>query len=65
LKVEETTSYQEKIDSSNHKKWMDAMRDEVDSMTRKKVWNSLFLHLNLSLLKQVSVQDETLDIWFD
>jgi len=43
LEVEEPTSYQEAIDSPNHKEWMDAMRDEMDSMARNKVWE----HVNL------------------
>ena len=38
LEVEEPTSYQEAIDSPSHKEWMDAMRDEMDSMARNKVW---------------------------
>jgi len=36
-KVKEPTSYEEAIDSPNHKEWMDAMRDEMDSMARNKV----------------------------
>jgi len=39
LEVEEPTSYQEAIDSPNHKEWMIAMKDEMDSMARNKVWN--------------------------
>jgi len=27
----------EPIDSPNHKEWMDAMRDEIDSMARNRV----------------------------
>jgi len=38
LEIEEPTSFQEAIDSSNHKEWMKAMRDEMDSMVRNKVW---------------------------
>jgi len=26
------------MDSPNHKEWIDAIRDEMDSMTRNKVW---------------------------
>jgi len=37
LKVEKPTSYQETIDSPNHKEWMDAMRDKTDSMAGSKV----------------------------
>jgi len=29
---------QEAIDSSNHKEWMEAMRDGMDSMARNKIW---------------------------
>ena len=36
LEVEEPTSYQEVIYSPNQKEWMDAMRDEMDSMARKR-----------------------------
>ena len=38
LEVEEPTSFQEAIDSPNSKEWMDAMRDEMDSMMRNHVW---------------------------
>ena len=38
LEIEEPTSYVEAIDSPNHKEWMDAMRDELDSMARNEVW---------------------------
>jgi len=38
LEIEEPTSFQEAIDSPNHKEWMEAMRDEMDSMARNKVW---------------------------
>ena len=38
LEVEEPTSFQEAIDSPNSKEWMDAMRDEMDSMMRNRVW---------------------------
>ena len=37
LEMEESTSFQEAIDSPNHKEWMEAMRDEMDSMARNKV----------------------------
>ena len=36
LEVKDPTSYQEVIYSLNHKEWMDALRDEMDSMARKK-----------------------------
>ena len=38
LEIEETTSYVEAIESPNHQEWMDAMRDELDSMARNEVW---------------------------
>ena len=38
LKVEEPTSFQEAVDCPNHKEWMNSMKDEIDSMTTKKVW---------------------------
>jgi len=38
LEIEEPTFFQEAIDSPNHKEWMEAMRDEMDSMARNKVW---------------------------
>jgi len=38
LEIEAPTSYVEAIDSPNHKEWMDAMRDELDSMARNEVW---------------------------
>jgi len=37
LKVEEPTSFQDAVDSSNHKEWIDAIKDEMDSMVRNKV----------------------------
>jgi len=37
LKVEEPTSFQEAVDLPNHKEWMDAMKDEMDSMATNKV----------------------------
>jgi len=37
LEVDEPTSFKEAIDSPNHKEWMDAMKDEIDSMARNKV----------------------------
>jgi len=38
LEIEEPTSYVEAIDSPNHNEWMDARRDELDSVTRNKAW---------------------------
>jgi len=38
LEVDEPTSFKEAIDSPNHKEWMDAIKDEMDSMARNKVW---------------------------
>ena len=38
LEIEEPTSFQEAIDSPNDKQWIEAMRDEMDSMVRNKVW---------------------------
>ena len=37
LEIDEPTSFQEAIDSPNHKDWMEVMRDEIDSMARNKV----------------------------
>jgi len=37
LEIEEPTSYVEALDSPNHKQWMDAMTDELDSMARNEV----------------------------
>ena len=34
LEVEEPTSFQEAIDSPSSKEWMDAMREEMNSMMR-------------------------------
>jgi len=34
LEIDEPTSFQEAIDSSNNQEWMDAMSDEMDSMMR-------------------------------
>jgi len=39
------------IDLSNYKEWMDAMRDKMDSMGRKKFENSLILRPDASLSK--------------
>jgi len=36
--VKELTSFQEVVDSPNHKEWMNAMKYEMDSMPRNKVW---------------------------
>ena len=38
LEIEEPSSYVEAQDSSHHKEWMDAMRDESNSMARNEVW---------------------------
>jgi len=38
LEVDEPTSFQQAIDLPNSKEWMDAMRDEMDSMLRNQVW---------------------------
>lgn len=38
MEIDEPTSFQEAIDSPNHKHWMDAMRDEIDSMARNRIW---------------------------
>ena len=43
MEIEESTSYQETIDSPNHKEWMDSMKDEIDSMARNKVWELINL----------------------
>jgi len=52
LDVEEPTSYQEMIDSANYEEWMDTIRDEMDSMTRNKVWELVDLPPpNVSLSK--------------
>ena len=37
LEMDELISFQEAIDSSNYKEWMEAMRDEMDSMARNKI----------------------------
>ena len=39
LEIEEPTSYVEAVDSPNNKEWMDAMKDELESMARNKVWD--------------------------
>jgi len=51
LKVEEPTSYREAIDSAKHKEWMDAMRDEMDSMGRNKVWKPVDLPPQLKSIR--------------
>ena len=51
LEVEEPTTFQEAVDSPNHKEWMDAIKDEMDSMARNKVWELVDLPPNVSLLK--------------
>jgi len=38
LEIEEPTSYIEALDSPHHKEWMNAKRDELDSMARNEVW---------------------------
>jgi len=38
FEIEESTSFQEAIDSPNHKEWMEAMRDKMDSIARNEVW---------------------------
>jgi len=38
LEIEERISYQEGIDSPNHKEWMVAIRNEIDSMVINRVW---------------------------
>jgi len=38
LEIEEPTSYVEALDSPHHKEWMNAMRDELDSMAKNDVW---------------------------
>ena len=37
LEVDEPTSFKEAVDSQNQEEWMDAMKDEMDSMARNKV----------------------------
>ena len=37
LEIKELTSFQDVIDSPNHKEWMEAMSDEMNSMVRNKV----------------------------
>ena len=39
LEIEEPTSYVEALESPNDKEWMDAMRDELDSMAKNEVWD--------------------------
>jgi len=41
LEIEEPTSFQEAIDSPKHKEWMEAMRDEMDSMVTNEIRNLL------------------------
>jgi len=38
LEIEEPTPYEEAVESPNYQEWMDAVRDELDSMTRNEVW---------------------------
>ena len=37
LEIDEPTSFKEAFDSPNHKEWMDAMKDEMDSIAKNKV----------------------------
>jgi len=37
ININEPTSFKEAVDSPNHKEWMDAMKDDMDSMARNKV----------------------------
>ena len=41
--VGSSTSFQEAVDSPKHKEWMDAIKDEMDSMVRNKVWELIDL----------------------
>jgi len=43
LEIDEPTTFQEAIDSPNQKQWIDAMRDEMDSMARNKIWELVYL----------------------
>ena len=43
MEVEEPTSYHKAIDSLNHKELMDVMRDEIETMTKNKVWELVVL----------------------
>ena len=43
LEIEEPTFFIEAIDSPNRKEWMDAMRDELDSMVKNDFWELLDL----------------------
>ena len=38
-----TTSFQKAVDSPNHKKWMDVIKYEMESMVRNKVWEVIDL----------------------
>jgi len=38
LEVDEPTSFKGAVNSPNQKEWMDAIKDEMDSMARNKVW---------------------------
>jgi len=51
LEIDEPTSFQEAIDSPNSKEWMDAMRDEIDSMMRNQVWELVVLPPQVNLLE--------------
>ena len=37
LEINEPTTFQEVVDSPNHKEWMEIMRDKMDSVARNKV----------------------------
>ena len=49
LEIEEHTSYVEGLDSPHHKEWIDAMRDELDSMAKNDVWELVNLPLGKPL----------------
>jgi len=38
LEIDESTSFQEAVNSPSNKEWMDAMQDEMNSMIRNQVW---------------------------
>ena len=51
LEIDEPTSFQEAIDSANHKEWMEAMTDGMDSMERKRFGNLLIFHTDVNRLE--------------
>ena len=51
LEVDEPTSFKEAVDSSNHKEWMDAMKDRLTQLQETRFGNLLTFHPNVSLLK--------------